>query len=115
MRRREFLQQAGLVTTWLGVSVVLAACSDSDDPAGPGDVTGAGDVRGVIGANHGHSVQITSAQISAGNAVTLGFSGGGHAHSISLTAQQVSDIGAGRRVQGTSTSGAGHSHGVTFN
>ena len=115
MERREFLKQAGLVSTWIGVAVVVQACSSYDDPGDPAPAAGDGDVSGAIGSNHGHAVAITDAQIDAGNAVTLTLGGGGHAHSVSLTAEQVGDISAGTRVQATSTSGAGHTHSVTFN
>ena len=115
MERRKFLKQAGLVSTWIGVSVVVQACSSYDDPGDPAPAVGAGDVSGSIASNHGHAVSITDAQIDSGDAVTLTLGGGGHAHSVSLTAEQVGDIGAGTRVQTTSTSGAGHTHTVTFN
>ncbi len=112
MDRRDFLRNAGWITTWLGVAVVIQGCSDDgDDPVSPA----AGDTTGVIGTNHGHTVIITSAQVQAGNSVTLSLSGGGHAHTVSLAAQQVSDIGAGMKVQAVSTSDSGHTHGVTFN
>jgi hypothetical protein len=113
MNRRVFLKHAGAISTWLGVAVVLQACSDDDNPAAP--VAGSGDVAGIISANHGHAVVITSAQLDAGNTVTLGLSGGGHAHSVTLSAQQVSNIANGLQVQAASTIGSGHSHGVTFN
>ena len=112
MDRRSLLKQDGLVSTWLGITVIMQGCSsDDDNPV----AVGSGDVSATIGANHGHAVVITSAQLDANNAVTLSLSGGGHGHAVSLTAAQVSDIGAGMRVQATSTSGAGHTHGVTFN
>jgi hypothetical protein len=112
MDRRTFIKSVGLVSTWLGISVFLQACGD-DDPVTPD--TGNGDIAGSISANHGHSVVITAAQITAGNAVTLTLSGGGHTHSVSLTAQEVGDIGAGTRVEHLSTSDSGHTHTVTFN
>jgi len=116
MKRRIFLRRAGLLSAWLGVTVFLQGCTSSDDDGNPLD-PGAGttDVAGVIGVNHGHSVVITKVQIEAGNAVTLTLSGGGHTHAVTLNIQQVADIGAGAKVQTTSTNVAGHIHGVTFN
>ncbi len=112
MDRRDFLKNAGLVSAWVGVSVVLHGCGDDDDPVNPGLPTG--DVAGVIGANHGHAVAITGAQIDAQGAVTLILSGS-HTHSVDLTAAQVGEIGAGNTVTATSSSNSGHSHPVTFN
>lgn len=111
MDRRTFIKSAGLVSTWLGISVFLHACGGDDDPAVPGN----GDVAGAIGGNHGHAVAITGAQIAAGNAVVLTLTGGGHSHSVSLTSPEVGDIGAGTQVSKTSTDSGGHSHLVTFN
>ena len=110
MDRRTFIKSAGLVSTWLGISVFLQACGD-DNPAAPPS----GDVAGSISANHGHSVVITAVQIDAGNAVTLTLSGGTHTHSVSLTAPEVGDIGAGTQVSKASTDSGGHTHTVTFN
>ena len=112
MDRRAFIKTAGLVTSWLGVSAFLQACG-SDSPSTPDG--GSGDVAGSISANHGHSVVVTDAQITAGNAVNLTLSGGGHTHSVSLTAEEVGNIDAGTQVSKPSTSDSGHTHTVTFN
>ncbi len=114
MDRRAFLINAGLVSAWAGVSVVLHGCGDDDDPVSP--PLGTGDVAGAIGSNHGHSVTITAALIGAGNSVTLILSqGNGHTHSVALSAVQVGEIGTGNKVTATSSSGDGHTHPVTFN
>jgi hypothetical protein len=114
MDRRAFLINAGLVSAWAGVSVVLHGCSDDDDPVTP--PLGTGDVAGVIGSNHGHSVAITAAVIGAGDAVTLILSqGNGHTHSVALSAVQVGEIGTGSQVTATSSSDDGHTHSVSFN
>ena len=114
MNRRVFLKNAGLVSAWVGVSVVLHGCSDDDDPVAP--TLGTGDVAGVIGLNHGHNVAVTAAVIGAGNAVTLILSrGNDHTHSVALSAVQVGEIGSGNQVAATSSSDDGHSHPVTFN
>jgi len=118
MNRRNFIQQAGLLSTWLGVSVVLHGCSnygDDDNPTDPGN-GGTGSVSGVITSNHGHSVAVTSAQLTAGGSVELALSvGNGHAHAVTLSAAEVVLVAGGNQVQVTSTSGGGHTHSVTFN
>ena len=113
MDRRTFVKNAGLVTTWLGISVVVQACSSDDDPGAPAGGT-PGDVAGVIGSNHGHAVTITEAQITAGGAVHLTMSGGTHVHTVDLTSGQAGEIGAGDPVTVTSSSDSGHDHGVSF-
>ena len=114
MDRRDFLKNAGLVSAWVGVLVVLHGCSDDDDPVTP--TLGTGDVAGVVGTNHGHSVAITAAVIGAGNAVTLILSrGNDHTHSVALSAVQVGEIGTGDQVTATSSSDDSHTHPVTFN
>jgi len=114
MNRRVFLKNAGLASAWVTVAVVLHGCSDDDDPVGI--TLGAGDVEGVVGINHGHSVAITAAVIDAAGAVTLILSrGNGHTHSVALSAAQVGEIGAGSQVMATSSSDDSHSHPVTFN
>ena len=114
MDRRMFIQSTGLVAAWVGMSVVLSACSSDDDPAAPN--TGPGDLAGQVSSNHGHTVVITAAQISAGSAVTLTLtSGDGHTHTVSLTDTQVAEIEAGTTVSEASSSDSGHAHFATFN
>ena len=114
MHRRSFLKNAGLVSAWVGVSVMIQSCGSDDDPTGISS-GGAGDVSGSIASNHGHSVKITKAQIDAAGAVTLNLSGGTHSHQVSLDAGQVVSIGAGTKVIVGSTVSDGHPHQVTFN
>jgi hypothetical protein len=114
MDRRTFLLNVGVLATWVGVSVVISGCSSDDDPVGPS--TNTGNIRGVVGTNHGHNVTLTKVQVDAGNAVTLTLTtGNGHTHSVSLTEIQVTSIGAGNQVSATSSSDSGHSHLATFN
>ena len=87
MDRRAFLRNAGLVSTWLGISIVLQACGDDSNPGTPNN----GDVAGAISANHGHSVTITEAQLMAGGAVNLTLTGGGHAHTCLLYTSDAAD------------------------
>jgi len=111
MDRRAFLRNAGLVSTWLGISIVLQACGDDSNPGTPNN----GDVAGAISANHGHAVKITEAQLMAGGAVNLTLTGGGHAHIVSLTSGEVGQIGAGNQVSKLTTTTDTHEHTVTFN
>jgi hypothetical protein len=68
-----------------------------------------------------HVAVITTAQLSAGAAITLDISNGLHSHTVSLTAAQVVQIAAGARMSVVSSvnphsDGTGaHEHTVTFN
>ena len=68
-----------------------------------------------------HFAVITTAQLSAGAAITLDMSNGLHSHTASLTAAQVAQIAAGARMSVASSvnphsDGTGvHGHTVTFN
>ena len=110
MERREFLQETGIAALLAGVSVTIGGCG-SDDSVSPGP----GGVAGVIGGNHGHSVSLSASQLEGGVAVTLTMSGGSHSHTVSLTDAQVASVADAGTVTVTSSSGSGHTHGVTFN
>jgi hypothetical protein len=116
MDRRTFLTEAAVLAALSGVTIRITGCSEDSSPTGGGgnpDV-----VQGVVGTNHGHTVEISRTVINAGQAVTLQLTtGDGHIHSVSLTAQQVADIGQGLRVQENSTEDGAfpHRHVVTFN
>lgn len=115
MDRRSFIKNAGLVTTWLGISVVIQACSDDESPTSPAPTAQPGDISGVIGNNHSHAVVITGAQLTAADAVTLTMGGGTHNHTVSLTGPQVAAIAAGTTTQVNSSNDDGHVHLTTFN
>ncbi len=67
VERRTFIRNAGLVTTWAGISVILHGCSD-DDPVAP--AAGAGSIVDRIGA--GARVQVLSSSNS------------GHSHTVTF-------------------------------
>jgi hypothetical protein len=74
---------------------------------------------GSISANHGHSVVITSAQLTAGGQLTLSLGPAvgvpDHTHSVTLTAAEVVSIRDGARVSKVSSTADAHLHTVTFN
>ena len=117
--RRAFTAQAVLVLL-SGVTVTIAGCGGgSDSPASPSP--GTGGATGSVSANHLHTASITSAQLTANNAISLQIRGGAtHPHTVELSAQEVGQIAARQRVSKTSSTDdspdAGvHSHVVTFN
>ena len=112
LTRREFTLESALAIL-SAATITITGCGDDDEPT---TTPSAQDEAGTISENHGHTVTITSAQITAGGALTATLTtGNGHTHTINLTAAQVVSIGQNQRVSVTSSTDAGHSHTVTFN
>jgi hypothetical protein len=113
LTRREFTLESALAIL-AAATITITGCGDDDDAPDTGP-SGQGEI-GTISANHGHTVTITSAQITAGGALTATLTtGNGHTHTIDLTAAQVASIGQNQRVAVDSTTDGGHNHNVTFN
>lgn len=120
--RREFTLEAALALL-SGAAITVSACGGSSNPAAPPPPTTTttppaptGNRTGTVSANHGHSAVITSAQLMAGNAISLNIQGGGdHPHTVDLTAAQVMAISTNQHVSKESSSNAAHSHTVAFN
>lgn len=110
--RREFARQS-VLALFSGVAITLTttSCSSPTEPSYT-------DTVGNVSNNHGHTVTITAAQLSAGGAVTLDIQGGSsHPHQVTLSAAEVKSVRSGQRVSkdsGPSPSGS-HVHTVTFN
>ena len=120
--RRQFSLQAVLALL-SGVAITVSACgsgagsaSSSPTPTQPTPFGPPPDVTGVISANHGHSAVITSAQLTAANAISLDIQGTAtHTHTVVLSATEVSNIARGLQVARDSTTTFNHTHTVTFN
>ncbi len=116
LTRREFTLEAALALL-AGVTITVSGCG-SDSPAGPsggGGGTTSNDIVGAIGANHGHSVRITEAQLNAGVGVTLTLTvGNGHTHTVALTMTDMTALNNNQTVQKVSSLDAAHTHDVTF-
>ena len=112
LSRREFTLESALAIL-SAATITITGCGDDDGPdTGPSGQ----DETGTISANHGHSVTITSAQLTAGTALTATLTkGNGHTHTIDLTAAQLVTIRQNQQVSVTSTTDGGHNHTVTFN
>jgi hypothetical protein len=112
--RREFTVETAQAML-AGVAITITGC---DDEPSSGPSGGGGGINGTVSTDDGHShggATITDAQITAGNAITLTLTGSGHTHTVDLTSSEVVSIGAGTRVQKTSSSDQAHTHTVTFN
>lgn len=130
--RRKFLHTSLLLGAG---TALLSACGDDDGmvmadsgPAGSdsgpamdsGSATDSGSSGcatpdGVIGSNHGHTVEVPAADIAAGADVTYDIQGtSGHEHSVTVTAADFAMLAAGTAVTVESSNGAGHTHSVTI-
>ena len=115
--RRDFTLKSALLI--LGsVPITITACGGSSSPSSPTPTPtpSIGNAEGVVGTNHGHTATITSAQLTAGNALSLDITGtSNHPHTVALTAAEVGQIAQNMNVQKISSSDTGHTHTVTFN
>jgi hypothetical protein len=116
--RREFTRLS-LLAMLSGVTITVAGCGGGGgSPAGPSNPPpSGGDERGEITGNHGHTVTITSAQLTAGGALTLTLSPGTpeHVHTVDLSAAEITTIRGGGRVSKVSSTNDLHEHTVIFN
>jgi len=123
LNRREFTS-ATVMALLAGVTVTVTGCSSggNGNPSGPSNPGGGGDNRvGSISENHGHTASIDSAQLSAGQAITLNIQGDGdHPHTVEISMAELTQIAAGTQVSKTSSQDSSvttgpHTHVVTFN
>jgi hypothetical protein len=109
LTRRELLELSILA---LGA----AACGSSSDSGGS---PGAGHclangTSAAIGANHGHALTVTKADVAAGLDKTYDIQGSSlHAHSVTITAAMFAQLAANTAVSATSTVAAAHDHAIT--
>jgi hypothetical protein len=112
--RREFTLEAALaILAGCVIAITETGCGGYSDP-GPSPMP-VGDVTGTISANHGHSATISSAQITAGNAITLDIrSQADHPHTVAVSQANLATLNGRQSVTITSSTDASHSHSVTF-
>ncbi|MEK8032148.1 hypothetical protein AACH06_15075 [Ideonella sp. DXS29W] len=110
--RKRFLGAlgAGTVALWLQACGGGGGSDDGDD----GSPESCGASGASIGSNHGHSLTIAEADLSATSDKTYSIQGSsGHDHTVTFTPAQLAALKSGRSVSVTSTTAAGHSHTVT--
>lgn len=117
--RREFTVQSALAML-SGVVITITDCGGgSKSPTAP--ATPSANKSGVITNNHGHFATITSAQLTAGGALSLSIQGNAdHTHTLELSAAEVMQIAGGQRVSketsfNVSPAIGDHNHTATFN
>ena len=116
LTRREFTLEAALaILAGCVITVSDTACSKSTTTPTP-PVAPPSDVTGNISANHGHTVTISGAQITAGVAlVALTIQGTApHVHTVDISQADLTALRNRQAVTVTSTTGNNHTHTVTF-
>ena len=120
MKRSEFIKK-GLAAVALGLPlmVVVNSCSTNSEPTptppsnDPKDCLTNG-TTSSIGSNHGHSLTVSKADVSAATEKTYSIQGSsGHSHSVTITAVNFSELKNNQSIQVNSTSGSGHTHSVS--
>jgi len=122
LTRREFTVESALAML-AGVTITISGCGGDDNatPAPtptPTPPPASGGKTGVVSTVNGHThtgADITAAQLTAGNAITLTLTGSGHTHTVTLSQSELAQISAGTRVQKDSSNDNAHMHTVTFN
>lgn len=111
--RREFSLKAALAL--LSTVVITVSDCGSSNNSTPTQPTPVADVNGTISGNHGHKATITSAQITAANAISLNIQGDAtHPHTVDVSQAELRSLQSRQTVTKTSTTDNNHSHTVTF-
>ena len=115
LTRRDFTLKSALAIL-AGVVITIDGCGGSSPAAPtPSPTTTGGDIQGSISANHGHVATITSAQLTAGNAVSLNIQGNAtHPHTVDVSQAELRTLQGRQAVTKESTNNSGHQHTVTF-
>lgn len=116
MTRKQFLRSIlGAGAGAIGVAAI-AACGDdgggSSDAAGKNCLTNG--TNASIGTNHGHTLTVSVADVTAGAEKTYDITGtSAHAHMVTISAAQFTMLKANTSIMVTSTSDGTHTHTVS--
>ena len=129
MTRKDFLGTLIKGTAvGAGAAMLLSACGGDDGdgggtadapPAGSPDASGAagcsaGGATVTIGANHGHTLTVSMADVAAGTSRTYDIMGTSlHTHSVILTPAHFTMLAANQVVTVMSSDGSAHTHAIT--
>lgn len=126
LTRKQFLRSAlGIGAAALGLQV-LSACGGSSSPTEPDAAAGSGSGSGsnlasceqngtnaTIGANHGHTLMVTSADVTAGADKTYNIRGtADHTHTVTITAAMFQMLQQNHAITTTSSTDALHDHSI---
>jgi len=118
IQRRGFLGRLLVsIAALLGGASLLSACGSTDDDSSAGTGDGVCDSAGAdaaISGNHGHSLTVSLADITAAvdktypSIVTVG-----HDHAVTITASEFAQLAAGNTISVSTISGP-HPHTLTI-
>jgi hypothetical protein len=122
--RKEFMKLVlGMTGLGVGVGVVgTAACGSSGTPSNTGTAGNGGGGNAcdtnaptdTISANHGHTLTVSKADVTAGDLKTYSIQGtAAHDHMVTITSASFDTLKTGQSIMLTSTTGANHMHTVT--
>jgi len=118
LTRREFTVESALAML-AGVTITITGCGGDDNSGpNPGPSPQPDGKTGTVSSSAGHThtgADITAAQLTAGNAISLTLVGSGHTHTVALSQTELTQINAGTRVSKDSSNDQAHTHLVTFN
>ena len=113
LTRKEFLSTVMTAAAGAAGAALLVACgggSDDDDSGGNCVMSGA---SVNIGGNHGHSMSVTAAEVSAGVAKTYDIRGSAdHTHSVTISAGAFAMLATNQSAMTISTTVDNHSHNI---
>lgn len=121
MNRKTFLKKTAGVMLVAIPTYSIVACSSSDDSdKGGGDQGGGGKncldngTQSSIGSNHGHSLTVSKADVTAGTEKTYNIQGSSpHPHTVTITATNFTTLKGNNSISVTSSADDGHTHSVT--
>jgi hypothetical protein len=117
LTRKQFLSSMiGVVAGAAGAALFVGCASDDDDGDGGGDNNClANGTTVTIQSNHGHTLTVSIADVTAGVEKSYNIKGGAdHSHTVVVTAALFTTLKANTAIMVTSSSDDGHSHGVSI-
>jgi hypothetical protein len=121
--RKEFLNLVlGMTGLGLGLTTVASCGGGSSPSSGAAGTSGSGGnaceahpPSDTISANHGHTLTVSQADVTAGVLKMYSIMGtAAHDHSVSISSNSFDTLKSGQSVMITSTTNSGHSHNVTI-
>ena len=119
--RKQFLLTLAGAGAAIAAAPLLAGCGGDDDGDGASpDGGGGGDCAASgtqvsIGTNHGHTLEVSAADVTAGTEQTYQIQGTSpHPHTVTVTAAHFAMLQGGQSVTVVSSSDANHTHSVTI-
>ena len=125
MNRKSFLNKT-VAPLLAGIPFlsIMSCGSDDDDDTNPDSDAGNGSTPGdcsangtdsSIAQNHGHTLTVSADDVNAGTEKSYSIQGGAsHDHSVTVTVDNFTSLQKNESVTATSSTGDGHSHGVTI-